>query len=617
MNPMLLFNAWSQSRQEIHTGEAATPTSQSAVSADFHAILQQIGKQHQAAAFKQVLSPTQDGAAVATWLFPPITICPVPTIPPVGNQLVNGSTVVDAKVDATPSTSSMDNAGDVATQQTPGATQIMVMLPGIATVITKDPLPHPDAATSGQQTAGTEPTPQSPAAAQPAAVMLAQMLSVSTPRANTARQGSKAPDASASDITPEKNVADSKTTDQPEVESWLAGGSDTLPALPLSTDTSSGFSQPVAATPLPSPSITPLIGLPVEPISPSTRLPDVTQGMPASSTPAEPTRDAKLDGWMGNAGQHAQPRSTMTPFAAVTGAPTATSTPMEQSVAITYLAAGNQSPQLTGQAASQEAPASRAVISDFAGLAGGAIASQAMPDSAGGDSNRGQQAGTDLPQPHTQRQEKPVRNVNDMATSTWAQHDLSVIQPPARSTKEGVSDTPAVASGYPAVQAAGIRDINSAPATNQNNTTAPPIEPRQVIDQIVRAAKIEISDKHHEMVIRLDPPELGVIHIRVSSVSGSPLSVHLETSTPWTRDLLDSRLQELRNSFQDSGINVGQCGVSLQSETGQSHSHFGETGRGRHLPTQFADVSSTPVEPAELAPVPMASQHHGALDVII
>lgn len=142
------------------------------------------------------------------------------------------------------------------------------------------------------------------------------------------------------------------------------------------------------------------------------------------------------------------------------------------------------------------------------------------------------------------------------------------------------------------------------------------IEPRRVIDQIVTAVRLESAGGRRELVVRLDPPELGVVHIKVSSNAGGGMTVQVETTAPWVRDMLDTRLQELRHSFTDLGINVDQCGVSMRMDTSPQQANSGQAGAQHRQATQTQQDNQNLTAPIEAEPVRARRGHNGVLDML-
>lgn len=90
----------------------------------------------------------------------------------------------------------------------------------------------------------------------------------------------------------------------------------------------------------------------------------------------------------------------------------------------------------------------------------------------------------------------------------------------------------------------------------------------QVIAQVATAVRHHISGEMREMQIRLDPPELGMVHLQVI-VRGEEMVAQLQASSPIARDLLEARLPELRERLQEAGLTISSCTVSLNAQQGQ------------------------------------------------
>ncbi|MDV6328326.1 flagellar hook-length control protein FliK [Idiomarina sp. Sol25] len=67
--------------------------------------------------------------------------------------------------------------------------------------------------------------------------------------------------------------------------------------------------------------------------------------------------------------------------------------------------------------------------------------------------------------------------------------------------------------------------------------------------------------------IRLDPPELGSVHIRVN-MSGEQASVQFQAQTQQARDALETTMPRLREMLEQQGINLADTQVGEQSKEG-------------------------------------------------
>ncbi|HEY2069074.1 MAG TPA: flagellar hook-length control protein FliK [Rhizomicrobium sp.] len=75
------------------------------------------------------------------------------------------------------------------------------------------------------------------------------------------------------------------------------------------------------------------------------------------------------------------------------------------------------------------------------------------------------------------------------------------------------------------------------------------------------AAKSQAGSKHFD--IRLDPPELGRIEVHLSVDDSGKAQAHLSADKPQTLDLLQRDQSTLTKQLKDSGIDLGQSGLSF------------------------------------------------------
>jgi flagellar hook-length control protein FliK len=116
------------------------------------------------------------------------------------------------------------------------------------------------------------------------------------------------------------------------------------------------------------------------------------------------------------------------------------------------------------------------------------------------------------------------------------------------------------------LRAAEVR-ISEPSASAPLKAEAAVIEParsqtEKVIEQIANAARLEMGQGKKEITVRLEPPELGKVQVRVSS-EGGIVSTRLEVAAPAVRDLLEANLEGLRAALQKANVEMGQCTVSL------------------------------------------------------
>ncbi len=74
-----------------------------------------------------------------------------------------------------------------------------------------------------------------------------------------------------------------------------------------------------------------------------------------------------------------------------------------------------------------------------------------------------------------------------------------------------------------------------------------------------------MSAPAHELVVRLDPPDLGTVRITVQRHEGM-VTATLQASQPETRDLLNRHRDDLHAALTESGLQVGDCSVELGND---------------------------------------------------
>ncbi len=82
--------------------------------------------------------------------------------------------------------------------------------------------------------------------------------------------------------------------------------------------------------------------------------------------------------------------------------------------------------------------------------------------------------------------------------------------------------------------------------------------------------------------IRLDPPELGRVEVRLSIDATGKASAHLSADQPQTLDLLQKDAPALTRALRDAGLDVSQNGLnfSLRQQQGDAGANGDGQGRG-------------------------------------
>lgn len=115
--------------------------------------------------------------------------------------------------------------------------------------------------------------------------------------------------------------------------------------------------------------------------------------------------------------------------------------------------------------------------------------------------------------------------------------------------------------------------------------TDDPAESRAVVNQVLRGARFLLQDNVSEVRVRLEPPELGSVHIRLTSGKES-LSGEITVSSHDVKGIVEANLHQLRSSLNDQGLQVGHIDVSVRGDQGN--------GRGFDTSGEFRQSGNTP-----------------------
>jgi flagellar hook-length control protein FliK len=112
------------------------------------------------------------------------------------------------------------------------------------------------------------------------------------------------------------------------------------------------------------------------------------------------------------------------------------------------------------------------------------------------------------------------------------------------------------------------------------------VGPQQSTTPDVNALAVQIAAKSQsgarQFDIRLDPPELGRVDVRLSIDATGKAEAHLTADHPETLSLLQKDSSTLTQALRDSGLDVSQRGLnfSLRGQNSQSGNDNGGQGRG-------------------------------------
>ncbi len=122
------------------------------------------------------------------------------------------------------------------------------------------------------------------------------------------------------------------------------------------------------------------------------------------------------------------------------------------------------------------------------------------------------------------------------------------------------------------------------------------------VDRVVRVLRAHVGARDSQVRIQLDPPELGRVRVDIR-MRNDTLFLHVETETTAGRDLLNSRLGQLREALQQQGILVERANVQMRDavqDTPQTREHQQQPSsqsnqqHGQDAPGQMTSQSGNP-----------------------
>ncbi|HVV27722.1 MAG TPA: flagellar hook-length control protein FliK [Rhizomicrobium sp.] len=164
-------------------------------------------------------------------------------------------------------------------------------------------------------------------------------------------------------------------------------------------------------------------------------------------------------------------------------------------------------------------------------------------------------------------------------------------QPPAAQTQPQVlAAQQAAAQTAAAPQPAKAPAISTAPHDGTAHADVPGIQVTAAAPNL-HALAVDIAARSQsgtkQFDIRLDPPELGRVEVRLSIDATGKASAHLTADQPQTLDLLQKDAPVLTRALRDAGLDVSQNGLNFslrQQQNGHAFAGGGDQSGGRQMP---------------------------------
>ncbi len=107
------------------------------------------------------------------------------------------------------------------------------------------------------------------------------------------------------------------------------------------------------------------------------------------------------------------------------------------------------------------------------------------------------------------------------------------------------------------------------------------------------AVKFMVNQRMQAAEVRLDPPELGSMQIKIN-MNGDQASVSVVVQNPQAKEMLDQAIPKLREMLDQAGIQLGESSIEQgdQSAQGQDQQGKGKHGKQGHLSEDENEIQS-------------------------
>ncbi|WP_159653611.1 flagellar hook-length control protein FliK [Vibrio atypicus] len=129
-------------------------------------------------------------------------------------------------------------------------------------------------------------------------------------------------------------------------------------------------------------------------------------------------------------------------------------------------------------------------------------------------------------------------------------------------------------------QAAGLQQSSSGQVRAEQAAQVPLQMNREMAsDQVAERVQMMLSKNLKNIDIRLDPPELGRMQIRMN-MNGDGATVHFTVANQQARDALEQSMPRLREMLAQQGVQLGDTSVQQQA-SGQQQNRYAANGQGQ------------------------------------
>jgi flagellar hook-length control protein FliK len=115
---------------------------------------------------------------------------------------------------------------------------------------------------------------------------------------------------------------------------------------------------------------------------------------------------------------------------------------------------------------------------------------------------------------------------------------------------------------------------------------------RSVMNQVIQGTKmsINLSDQGSEILIKLNPKNLGNVALKMAFDKGVLLA-EIQVENQAVKSIIESNLEDLRNSLKQEGYNIGDLDVSVNKDNSDHEEQRGYSGQKRKVKVEtFEEV---------------------------
>ncbi|MBL4911090.1 MAG: flagellar hook-length control protein FliK [Alteromonadaceae bacterium] len=120
-----------------------------------------------------------------------------------------------------------------------------------------------------------------------------------------------------------------------------------------------------------------------------------------------------------------------------------------------------------------------------------------------------------------------------------------------------------------------ISDVNAQKLDSVNRVETLAIHRKDFTSALQDKVMVLVQQKIRQVDIRLDPPELGSMQIRLN-LQNEQASIHFIVQNQQAKEILDQNMPKLREMLAEQGVNVGDANVGHRNEQTNDHNEQGQ-----------------------------------------